>query len=119
MNGVLYTLQLEPITVVDLPMSAWDRLSRGEVIRLQVEEPNGYLPSFVHPGPDETVFHIVEVFGEPLRRKGFETLMLFTKDETQALRLRAGFLPGQQSDLRRRRDQAFAEGFAKALSLLP
>ena len=114
MHAVLYTRQLEPITVVDIPMWLWDRLRRGEVIRLAVQEPPSLVP-LSGPPPAEIWTRTVSIFGEKFRRREHEALMLFTADEESALLLQAEFLPGQRGEVRNRERGAFASGFLKAL----
>ena len=113
MNAVLYTTQLEPITVVDIPMFLWDMLAKGETVQLEVFEP----VSFVDPAsvPLEGKRRLVRVFGEKLRRGRHETLMLFTRDEENALALPADFLVGQRHELQRRQRAAFVSGVVQAL----
>lgn len=113
MNAVLYTHQLEPITVVDIPMWLWDRLAEGHPIFLEVMQPvpsNFLTADDVGPAPKK-----VAIFGERLRRRNHETLMLFTGDEENALLLRSAFLPGQHGEVQNRECRAFAAGFLKAL----
>jgi hypothetical protein len=113
MQAVLYTHALEPITVVDIPIWLWDRLLAGEVIRLAVQEPPKLVPSF--ESVVNTKLRIVNIFGERIRRREHEALMLFTSDEESALILKADFLPGQRGELQSRERRAFAKGFIKAL----
>ena len=114
MHAVLYTHQLEPITVVDIPMFLWDRLAKGETIVLAVQEP--FKPTPYTGGPiDAAPCRRVAIFGERIRRREHETLMLFTADEENALLLRAEFLPGQRGEVRNRERGAFAAGFLRAL----
>jgi hypothetical protein len=113
MHAVLYTHQLEPITVVDIPMWLWERLAQGQTIRLAVMESPSLVPT--DSPPDYRPLKMVEIFGERIRRRGHETLMLFTADEENAMLLKAEFLPGQRGELRDRVRGAFAAGFLKAL----
>jgi hypothetical protein len=113
MNAVLYTHQLEPITVVDIPMWLWERLAQGQTIRLAVMEPLSLVPNDRPPTYSQP--KMVEIFGESIRRREHETLMLFTADEENALLLRADFLPGQRGEVRNRERGAFAAGFLEAL----
>jgi hypothetical protein len=113
MNAVLYTNQLEPITVVDIPMWAWKWLAQGKCICLDVPEPPRFADCIFPPvcfQPKSVV-----IFGELIRRREDETLMLFTADEENALLLRAAFLPGQLGAVRNKERSAFAAGFLKAL----
>jgi hypothetical protein len=115
MNAVLYTHQLEPITVVDVPQWAWQRLAKGDAIRLVVQVQ-------YQPWSDDAGTAMcppsVTITGERIRRGEHESLMLFTADEGHALRLRADFLPGQRGELQQRERGAFAKGFLDALQRL-
>lgn len=117
MLAVLYTHQLEPITVVDIPMWAWERLSRGDCVRLHVPEPVRINPMSRW---DSLTYQprVVEIFGDKLRRGEHETLMLFTGDEESALLLKADFLPGQRGEAQRRERGAFAAGVLRAFQAL-
>lgn len=114
MQAVIYTHQLEPITVVDIPMWLWERLMRGDFVRLAVTE---MVPvASLHAPPSYEKTRVVEIFGDRLRRGKYESLMLFTSDEENALLLKADFLPGQRGELRSKERGAFARGFLDALS---
>lgn len=116
MNAVLYTEALEPITVVDIPMWLYERLLRGDTIAVGVPPPF----QFARGGDDHCrlMHKTVHIFGERLRRRGHETLMLFTRDEENALLLDAEFLPGQRREVQQRQRQHFAQGILAALDAL-
>lgn len=114
MHAVLYTQQMEPITVVDLPIWIWDRLWRGDMIQLEVREPFNFMAA-TEPLPVTYCPRRVAIFGERLRRREHEALMLFTSDEENALALQAEFLPGQRGTLHDQKRGAFAAGFLRAL----
>jgi len=114
MQAVLYTNQLEPITVVDIPMFLWDMLSKGQHIRLAVQEPVGLTP-YKYEEAICLNMKTVTVYGERILRRKSEALMLFTEDEESALMLKADFLPGQRGELEARDRKSFANGFIKAL----
>ncbi len=115
MNAVLYTHQLEPITVVNIPMWLWDRLGMGEPIRLQVIEPMQVSLSKTNEAVPR--YRVVSVVGEKICRRGHESLMLFTADEEDALLLKADFLPGQRGEINSIAHGAFASGFMRALRM--
>ena len=92
MKAVLYTTQLEAITVVDIPMFLWDMLSMGMRVKLPVFLPPAMVPTSRRAA---SVSIAVEVFAEPLRRKNHETLIIFTHNEEDALLLKSSFLTGQ------------------------
>jgi hypothetical protein len=95
-------------------MFLWDRLAKGETIMLAVQEPFKLTP-YTGGTMDAAPCRRVAIFGERLRRREHETLMLFTGDEENALLLRAEFLPGQRGEVRNRERGAFAAGFLRAL----
>ena len=95
--SVLYTHELEPITIIDIPEWAWPRLKRGETLRLTLP-----IKFSFHPVDDGAVSNTVDITGEMIRRNGVDAMMLFTRDEEGALALKASFLAGQQRELRER-----------------
>lgn len=104
MRAVLYTHDFEPITVIDLPMEYWNMLRRGHVIDLAVIRPFRIKDYKAEP---ETIYapaDTVRITSSFLVRDGVVTMMLFTEDEELALLLPPEFLPGQQRELKRRRD---------------
>lgn len=111
MNAVLYTKDLEPITVVDIPISLWEMLAAGSRIRLPVR-----LPLTLEHLRSPPMMRTVEIFGELFCRRGARSLMLFTNDEESALLLRASFLPGQNREVQSRERQAFVAGIVRALT---
>ena len=116
MRVVLYTNDMEPITVIDLSGTAVRYLHTYNHVRLPVMEPISLTPTngvgFIHQ------FKTVDIYAERLRRKDVETLMLFTNDEENALLLKSTFLAGQQSEINRIKNQSFARGFLYALNAL-
>lgn len=116
MRAVLYTFDLEPITVLELPAEAMRYLRKEGAVNLQVIEP---LSFGIHLDPSTPVtLKYVRIVAEPLRRREHETLMLFTADEESALLLKAAFLPGQHSAVRERERRAFAKGVLVAFTKL-
>lgn len=113
MNAVLYTHELEPITVVNINMSLWQRLYNGERISLAVYDEPILYPS--DGNNTQIKFRKVDILAEKLIYRGNTSLMLFTCDEENALALKASFLPGQHSEVQRRTRNAFADGFLAAI----
>lgn len=114
MNVVVYTEDMEPITVVDIPQWAWDRLARGERINLTVREPI----SLYWNKPLDSIPELpkmVSIWGEVFIRRGNRTLFVFTRDDENALALKSEFLPGQRSTLQERERQARAAGMLHGL----
>ena len=112
MNAVLYTQDMEPITVIDLPMWSWDRLRAGGHVVVAAPLP----VTLVTPTSENPpFFRTVTITAERLCRRGHETLMLFTSDEESALLLKADFLPGQRASVQRLKRDSFAAGVVAAL----
>ncbi|WOB06519.1 hypothetical protein [Piscinibacter gummiphilus] len=111
--AVLYTYDLQPITVVGLSNFLWDMLHRGDMVQLVVPEP------FKFEAPDPTQqMRLVRIRAEHFRFRGHDSMMLFTEDEEYALALQAAFLPGQHGEVQRRERRAFINGFLTALDAL-
>jgi hypothetical protein len=105
MNVVLYTTDLEPITILDLPVWLLEQLERQGAVRIAVLKP----PRFVHSGESVTfdMPETVTVYAERLRwRDNTTKLMLITPDDELALTLRPDWLPGQR---------AAVQGYQKAI----
>lgn len=113
---VLYSDEdMEPITVLDVPMWAIGRMRTGDRIRFVVPEPLAmYLPT-----DDEAVefrpLKTVTIWAERFMRRGREHVMLFTWDDVDALKLDPTELPGQRAMAQDRYRRAFEAGFGAAL----
>ena len=115
MQAVLYTQDMEPITVVDLPTWVWEKLERGDQISIAVmNTPLAWFKSASEP-PDFLPPRVVHIYGEMFVRRGKRMMFLFTSDDESALLLKADFLPGQRGELQDRQRRAFSDGFMKAL----
>lgn len=115
MHAVLYTHQLEPITVVDIPLWMWDQLERGDRVRLTVDRPYRLSGPGDPIASDDFADCTVEVFAEVVRRREHRSLMLFTTSEETALLLRSVLLPGQRRDAQTRERRAYVAGILSAL----
>jgi hypothetical protein len=116
MRVVLYTDDMEPITVLQLSEFAAKLLEeRGRVI-IPVMQPIRLTP----PATDDlrTSFENdrVTIWAEAFVRKGQRHLFLFTRDEVAAMMLRSDLLPGQRRDAQERERQAYAQGFMRGLA---
>lgn len=102
MNVVLYTRDMEPITVIDIPVHL---IERGKCDRIQ-------LPVFYEPTPlfsewranqplSPAAFRNVtlEFHKLILPPEGKVSWIVMTGDEVLALRLRPSWLPGQRSKI--------------------
>ncbi|WAB91980.1 hypothetical protein OSS47_28345 [Pseudomonas citronellolis] len=115
MKAVLYTHDLEPITVIDLEPWAWEFLEQHGSVVLQVQTP----PTIEQlRNPMLLTMQMVRITAEKLIRRNHRTLMLFTADEEPALLLKSAFLAGQNRDVQERERAAFARGFLHALNAL-
>ena len=115
-RAVLYTFDFEPITVVELPPAARERLECEGELTLPVLEmvPLEFMRQADRINPAKT--KMVRIFVEELRRGSHSHLMLFTPNDENALLLKSAFLPGQRKEVRDERAEAFVQGFMKALS---
>ncbi len=110
MRAVLYAYDLEPITIIDIPLRAIDHLRKHSVVRIHV-------PSNL-AAPVDCEFKVVTIRAEKFVFGDQETLMLFTHDEETALQMKATFLPGQLGAIQDLQRNAFAYGFLTALRKL-
>jgi hypothetical protein len=107
---------MEPLTVLNIPMWAHDRLREGERIHVPVPE-RSFALGFDRsaPVPECVPIRTVTVWFERFIRNGEKHWMLMTRDSENALKLKAVFLPGQNAEVQRRERDAFAEGLLAAL----
>lgn len=116
MRAVLYTYDLQPITVLEVPEWARERIERCESFRMYVPErpirDYGRVDS-----PTTAEMRIVRIHTELMRRNGWNHPILFTEDEESALLLRAAFLPGQLGELQKQNQDYFSKGFWSAIQL--
>ena len=112
MRVVLYTDDLEPITVLQMSEYAGKLLEERGRVSIPVIEPlrlsdidDGAMP----------LFRQVDIWAEAFVRKGVRHLFLFTRDEEAALLLRSDLLPGQHRMVQEREREAFAKGFMQGL----
>lgn len=113
MNTVLYTEELEPITVVDLPMWIWERLKMRHMMYLPVIEPLKCTPP--NEPPEFLRPKTVKIWSEKFVYRDKISMFVFTKDDENALQLKADFLPGQRGEVQRREQMARIQGFFSGL----
>jgi hypothetical protein len=96
MNVVLYTTDLEPITILDLPVWLLEQLERQGAVRIAVLKPPRWSSD-----NESTTFDMPEtvtVYCEKLRwRDNTTKIILVTPDEELALTLKPEWLPGQRA----------------------
>jgi hypothetical protein len=104
MNVVLYTKDLEPVTVIDMPVWVIKMGRQRGVVQLPVPERLAFAP----PGAPLPMVHqrIVAVWFEQIRRRDAIMDLLITDDDEFALLLKPGFLPGQRGAVNQLRDRA-------------
>ncbi|GAB3249122.1 hypothetical protein [Chitinimonas naiadis] len=116
MRAVLYTNDLEPITVVELSEFIWRMLEERGFARLAVPAP----PFVIGPptgSPDRDAYaRVVTLRALPAMHGNARTLLLVTGDDESALLLQAAFLPGQYGAVQERKATAFARGVFNALT---
>lgn len=112
---VLFTPDLEPITILELPPAVRTFLERRGRVKLAVKEMP--LTRHLEASPDAPfpAFRTVEIWIELFFYRNARTFMLFTHDDENALLLKAAFLPGQHRQIKEERAGAFAKGFMRAL----
>lgn len=119
MNAVLYTYDLEPITIIDLPSWAYECFERGSWIEMLM--PNKpQRANFVETRDDPitlmaTKRNTVCIRAEDVVFRGVRHKILCTSDEESSLLLKAAFLSGQNSELQKQQQLSFPAGFAFAL----
>lgn len=119
MRVVLYTHDLDPITVIDLKPWAHEFLVSQGSVRMAVLRPAAAMLCHANASPsDQMNAWFVEITAEVIRRGRQESMMLFTHNEEAALLLKSELLPGQIRDSREVQKQAFAKGFMHAIDSL-
>ncbi len=118
MNVVLYTQDMEPITVIDLPRWALELAGAERYVNVAaVEEASPSTPGSI--AETELSMHKVTLEFHVLRMPGgVKTWIVTTHDETLALRLRPSWLPGQRGAINQyeRSIRTLSEGLLAALS---
>lgn len=98
MNVVLYTRELDPITVIDLPLWLLDQLERQGTVRVAVVEPPSWTELSDPLDFDEP--KVVTIECQRLRLDANTTKqILVTDDDELALRLKPEWLPGQRAQV--------------------
>ena len=116
MRVVIYAMDFEPITIVELPGFAIDHIEKYGRVSIPVQSSPSLVPSIGHI--DDVPFKVVRIQAEKFRYHNYVQFMLFTPDEESAMLLKASFLPGQQATLQQRELNAFAAGFLAAIQRL-
>ena len=116
MKHVLYTSELEPITIIELNAFCEDYLLKHGRVALPVLDMPHCMKQ--HSATDKLQFKTLTILAERFVYYGVEHMLLITGDEETALLLKAAFLPGQTRALNDVRDRGFVEGFLSAINAL-
>jgi len=112
MEIVLYTDDMEPITVINIPVEYHKLALNGRFViplfeQLSAARDRDEVPAY---RPMKTV----KIWAEQFHRKGRDHLFFFTQDEEFALALKAEMLAGQRKELSR----AFQKGVDQTISAI-
>ena len=119
MRVVLYTNDMEPITVLSIPDWAEKVLLERHRLRVPViANPKAFTAVPTNPTRLLNDFHDVEIWAETFIRNDKPHMLLFTYNEEQALLLKSIFLPGQQKEINDAKQKAFYDGLFHALKML-
>ncbi len=102
MNVVLYTWDMEPITIIDLPIWALQHGEKEGTVNVEVMEDIPTAPYEIDPDTAPTFFRARAVCLEfhRLYMPGGRTSWLITvHDDVLALKLRPAWLPGQRAKI--------------------
>lgn len=113
-QAVIYSENMEPITVVDMAPFFWEHLEKYGRVLFSINIP----PSFTSWEPDQIInnsFDRVEVRADIIQRFKDRFMILTTSNEVAALLLTSSFLPGQSRQIQEERKKAFAKGFLSAM----
>lgn len=105
---VLYTDQMEPITVIELPQWFLDKLYDKQLMKVPVM--SAISIESIYDPIIENALNSVDVWAESLYRKGNRYWLLFTNDENLALRLKSDVLPGQRKAFQDEYKRGFISG---------
>ncbi|HUB92155.1 MAG TPA: hypothetical protein VMA74_20695 [Dyella sp.] len=115
MRHVIYTEDMQPITVFSLQTWAEKMLHDHQYLMLVVMPPIAPV-CYKAADPELSIrTWTVRIRAKWLVKDGQRHMLLFTGDEETALLLESAFLPGQQRTLNDERQQAFISGLFTAL----
>lgn len=101
MNVVIYTDDLEPITIIDLPIDFCRMGYERRFVRVAVPMP---ISVMLETDPLPLEDHIVTLKFDKLKKRNkqgqvIESWIITTDDEVLALKLKPAWLPGQRSEI--------------------
>lgn len=112
---VLYTEDMEPITVIRLPAGAMDFVRKHGRITLAVQRPIEVTLDLLNNSAFLPAPLMVDIYADLMVRRGVRHVFLVTPSEEAALLLKSELLPGQQSDANEARRHAYAKGMLRAI----
>ena len=118
MLSVLYTNDMEPITVIDLPIEVHSFEFDRSVYKVPVFGKPKTEYSYINQHYEYEAFFIVEIHVEKFVRNGKTHPMFIVHEsyEELALRLQPAYMAGQLSDLRNKEADSFWKGVATGLA---
>ena len=103
MNIVIYTTDLEPITVIDLPRWAMEQGEREGVVRLVSRQP---LPMSLHKDEAAGIkAHTALIRFHRMRFFGRDGWIVTTDSNAMAMGLESTWLPGQKHEIQEQRQE--------------
>ncbi len=114
MRTVLYTNDMEPITVLELRPWQVEHLERHRMVTLAVMPEANWMRAGESLSPKTLPY--VRITAEWFRRGNQQIMLLFTRHEENAMLLDSEFLPGQRRLLREKEREAFGRGVLAALN---
>lgn len=116
-QAVIYTSDMEPITVIDMKPWYWEFLTEHACIRFHVrDEPYRYFNLQDAEVDFKYQLKEVRVYANCIHRGNDSFFFLTTDDEVNALIMDSAVLPGQQRRFNEEKKKAFVRGFLSALS---
>ena len=120
MKTVLYTNDMEPITIIYLSSSEEKYLKKYSMVHIDIPSPLMYAArnyiSTALVNDERNCFRKVTIFAEQFMHNDEFHTMLFTHKEEDALRLKCAFLLGQYAGIQELDQQRFADGVLFAVS---
>lgn len=99
MNVVIYTRDMEPITIIDLPMWALEAGERRAFVQVAVTDPVRLEPTSEFVQIQAITARAVTLEFNPIRFGAVRSWMITTRDEELAMLLRPSWLPGQRGSI--------------------
>lgn len=111
MKSVIYADDMEPITIVDVPI--WVMDMNLDIFNMAIIDPP--MPVVRSDPVPDAVFKMCRIRVEWILRKGRRHPLFIALDDELALMLRPEYLAGQIGDMRAKVSEAFMAGIVAAL----